>query len=165
MCQRDVPCGRGVTFYVHVTRRALVGSSHASSGVSVPARGNERASDSAEASIISAGWMRERCWNIKKLLSGDAVGVRNVEWKDPVVDEGPWKGLKIASVVRVLNEWDRSLSSKHNLFFLSLKQCYSGAETIKEAPSCPYLSFRCLSRNFWRKLQVKLWQIFQKLSY
>jgi len=81
MCQRDVPRSRGVTFYVHVTRRAPVGSPRVSSGVSDPARGNERerASDSAEASIISAGWMRERCWNIKKLLSGDAVGVRNIE--------------------------------------------------------------------------------------
>jgi len=49
-------------------------------GYQIPREGTrERASDSAEASIISAGWMRERCWNIKKLLSGDAVGVRNIE--------------------------------------------------------------------------------------
>lgn len=66
-----------------------------------------------------AGWMRERRRNIKELLSGDTVGVRNVEWKVPVVDEGPWKGLKIASVMRVLNEGDRPLSSEHLPVFLS----------------------------------------------
>ena len=42
--ERDVPRSRGVTFYVHVTRRAPVGSPRVSSGVSDPARGNERES-------------------------------------------------------------------------------------------------------------------------
>jgi len=60
MCQRDDPRGHGVTFYVHVSRRASVGSPRASGGVSASARGNEGASDSVEASIIS---VRTECVN------------------------------------------------------------------------------------------------------
>lgn len=60
-----------------------------------------------------AGWMRERRRNIKELLSGDAVGVRNVEWKVPVVDEGPWKGLKIVLIAS--SEWRRSASFTREL--------------------------------------------------
>lgn len=54
MCQRDDSRGRGVTFYVHVTRRAPVGSPRASGGIPAPVRGHEAASDPVEESIISA---------------------------------------------------------------------------------------------------------------
>jgi len=108
MCQRDDSRGRGVTFYVHVTQRALVGSLHASGGVSAPARRNEEASDPVEASIINA----RAAWALSEY---QGVSFRRRRWRKKCWMEGScrwWRALKGIEnrIGCASSEWRRSVS-------------------------------------------------------